>query len=198
MSRLSRAAVLVLFFPALTCLGQSSDPSGQPQPERGPVPALKRAWGGALGGVGSLADMVTRPFSSLLGRKAPPKSRSIPGLSLSVVLEPDPASLSRDRQIQAHLTLVNQGKRTQLLEFRTTQRVDAVFRDESGRIVGRASEDREFADEAAVVALNPGEKLRFDLALPTRQLVSGKKYTLEAALVGQEGLRVQRIVSVNP
>lgn len=198
MSRVFRVAALVLLFPALTCLGQSSDHGVQPQPQRGPVAALKRVWSGAVGGVETVANLLTRPFSFLSERKAPPKSRKIPGLSLSVVLEPDPASLSRDRQIQAHLTLSNQSKRTQLLVFRTTQRVDAVLRDESGRIVGRASEDREYAEEAAVVAVNPGEKLHFDLGLPTRQIVAGKKYTLEAGLVDQEGLTVRRVVSIRP
>ena len=82
------------------------------------------------------------------------------------------------------------------MDFPSSQRVDAVLRDEEGTIVGRASEDLEFSDEPGVLTLNPSERMEYTMAISTRGLAAGKTYKLEAAITNQNGLSATVAVPV--
>jgi hypothetical protein len=82
------------------------------------------------------------------------------------------------------------------MDFPSSQRVDAVLRDEDGAIVGRASEDLEFSDEPGVLTLNPSERIEYTMSISTRGLAAGKTYKLEAALTNQNGLSASSAISV--
>lgn len=87
------------------------------------------------------------------------------------------------------MKVFNSGKKTQLLEFSSSQRADAVLRDAAGKIVARATPATNIhTDEPALVTVNSGERLEYSLSLPTEGMIAGKVYKLEGALVGQSGL----------
>jgi hypothetical protein len=104
--------------------------------------------------------------------------------------------LERDRKLNVKVLASNLGKRAEIMEFPSSQRVDAVLRDDEGKIVGRASEDLEFLDETSVVTLNPGERVEYVLGISTRGLSAGKTYKLEAAITNQNGLTSSVMVPV--
>lgn len=195
MRRKFSAVALALFCSAICAAAAESTPEVAPDRERGALATLKRTWSNTVEGVGSVGETVGHSVLGIFKKKSTPK---ISNLELKLTYEPQSVSLSKDRQIKAVLRLLNNGKRTQMLQFVSTQRADAVIHDISGKIVARASEDHEYSNESAVVTVNPGERLEFELNLSTRQLLPGKTYTLEAAVTNQDGLRVTVPVSVLP
>jgi hypothetical protein len=117
-------------------------------------------------------------------------------LELSLTYHPSPLVLGQTQQLAVSVRVVNTGKRTQMLEFPSTLRADAVIRDASGQIVSRASGESVVRSEASIVTINPKERLEYSLNLPTRGLNAGKVYSLECALVGQTGINTR--VSITP
>jgi hypothetical protein len=176
-------------------IGATAEESSAENVERGPLAVLKRTWTSTVNGVEVAGKALTHSVVGVF--KGKPTSKA-PKLDVKLTMEPQPISLVRDRQVKAVLRLFNNGKQAQVLQFNTTQRADAVIHDVSGKIVARASEDRQFANEPALVTVNPGERLEFELNLATRQLAPGKTYTLEAAVVNQEGLRSKVPLTVLP
>jgi hypothetical protein len=109
-------------------------------------------------------------------------------LLLDVAYSPNPVTPSKTTHLQVFVKVYNNSKKTQLLEFTTTQRADAVLRDSTGKIVARASEGNTFAPEPTMTTINPGERLEYALSLSTQTLTAGKTYNLEVGLAGQSGL----------
>lgn len=110
-------------------------------------------------------------------------------LSLTMQVEPSPVRLSETRQIKVTLRLENRGRRLIQLEFPTTQRIEVLLRRKDGRLVEQWSEDQAFANEATVVAINPGERLEYAVSVATRDLAAGQPYTIEAFFPNYEQLR---------
>lgn len=170
----------------------SESPAASEQKERGPVAALKRTWGKVLGEASSFVSFVTSPFVS---KPSIDKTE----FQAKLMLEPgSKISIAKVRQIKAVVRLENPSKKTQVLRFPSSQRLSAVLRDETGRIVSSASEDANFLDENDLVTVNPLERVEFEVMLPTRELHAGRSYRLEAGVVNQEGLRVGETISVEP
>ncbi|MEI6712535.1 MAG: BsuPI-related putative proteinase inhibitor [Verrucomicrobiota bacterium] len=195
MTRKASFVALVIFSSAICSFAADPASSDSEVRERGPWAALKRTWSGTVDGVESVGRGAKNIVGGVFGAKS---SRKSEGLEVSVKLETSPVSLASVRQVKGVLAVHNQGKHTQLLSFPTGQRVEAVLRDQSETIVGRSSEDRSFGTEPALITVNPGERLEFEIAIPTRSLSAGKTYTLDAAVTNQEKLRSKMIVSVVP
>lgn len=116
-------------------------------------------------------------------------SRKKAGVQVKLQVTPSVVQLEKDRRIGVVVKITNSGKRAALLEFPNSQRVEAVLRDAQGAIVARASEDEQFLEEAAVVSVNPGERVEYALSLSTRDLKPAQRYALEVAVVHQVNLR---------
>ena len=166
---------------------------------RGVWPSLKRTWHATVDGAeaaakaaGSAVHSVSHSVVDVFSPSASKSdSSSAPKSSLKVALActPSPLDLKQTRNLTVLVKFFNGGKKTQLLEFSSFQRVDAVLRDASGKIVSRATLATPLrTDEPALVTVNPGERLEYALSLPTVGMIAGKAYRLEAALVGQSGL----------
>jgi hypothetical protein len=190
MRRLCSFLILLLGHPFI--LRAEADP--QPEPKRGVWPALKRTWHATLNGaesaVNATGSAVQSASQSVVGVFSPNHSKSAPKspLEISVACTPFPIVLSKVQKVRVLLKVFNSGKRTQLLEFASSQRADAVLRDASGQIVARAVPEFPIRTESSLVTVNPGERLEYAVLLPTTGLVPGKNYTLECALLGQAGL----------
>jgi hypothetical protein len=103
-----------------------------------------------------------------------------------VGLRGDPAefSLSGRREVRVVYSLVNTSRQMQRLDFPTSQRLEVTMRGPDGANLFQWSEDRQFAPVATAVVVNPGERLEYEAAVPTRDMVSGRVYTVEAVLPG--------------
>lgn len=166
----------------------------QPEPARGVWPSLKRTWHATVGGAESAAKATSSAVQSVshsvVGVFLPSTAKDAPKLPLqiSVACAPTPLVLKQTQKITVLVKVFNNGKKTQLLEFSSSQRADAVLRDATGQIVSRASTDSSVHADPGLVTVNPGERLEYPLFLPTNGMVVGKIYNLECALVGQAGL----------
>jgi hypothetical protein len=108
------------------------------------------------------------------------------GFKLEIVYGSSPIRLDSSGTLPVKLQLFNIGKKTQLLEFVSAQRAEAVLRDPTGKIVSRSSVSAD--SDGGVVPLNAGDRMEFFLRLPTKELGAGKSYLLEAAITGHAGL----------
>ena len=190
-----------LFF-VLTLASWGETPP-QAQPERGVWPSLKRTWHATVDGAesavnatGSAVKSASKSVVGIFSAGSDTKTVKKLPLELSVTYRPSPLVLGQTQQLAVSVRVFNTGKRTQMLEFPSTLRADAVIRDASGQIVSRASEESGVRSEASIVTINPGERLKYPLNLPTHAMSAGKVYSLECALVGQAGISTR--VSITP
>lgn len=146
---------------------------------------MKRTWHGTVSTVESAGETVSSSVLGLFQSNSKPKSAV---LEVKLLVEPNPVDLKKCRAIEVTLQVHNTHKRTQVLEFASGQRADAVLRDAAGKVVARASEDAQFSSEPTATTINPGERLEYKLTLPTRALSAGQTYTLEAVVVSQSNM----------
>ena len=101
-------------------------------------------------------------------------------------LRGDPAEfpLSGRREVKVVYSLVNSSRQIRRLDFPTAQRLEVTMRGPDGRTLFQWSEDRHFAAVASSVVVNPGERLEYEVAVPTRDMVAGRAYPVEAVLPG--------------
>lgn len=120
------------------------------------------------------------------------------GLALVSELRAEPAefALAKHREIKIVFTIRNDSGRLLRLDFPTAQHLEVTLRGPDGRLLFLWSEDRSFAPEASVVVVNPRERLEFEAAVPTRDMVAGRSYTAEAVLTGFPGTAA--LVTVQP
>jgi hypothetical protein len=116
-------------------------------------------------------------------------------LAMQVVVTPTAPKLSEDRVITVSIRISNKAKHRAQLAFSTSQRVEALIKDKSGRIIERWSEDHRFEQEPGVVSINPGERAEYNLSVATREMAVGEKYTVEAYVFGHEGLHGSAVVT---
>lgn len=88
------------------------------------------------------------------------------------------------RDVKVVYSLTNTSRRVLRLDFPTAQHLEVVMRSPDGRTLFLWSEDRTFSAESSSVLVNPGERLEFQVAVPTRDMVAGRVYTAEAVLPG--------------
>jgi hypothetical protein len=156
-----------------------------PAPEK----SSRGIWGSVVGGLKSAADgtvAVAKTASSAVGRVFDFSKPKHSGFKLEIVYGSSPIRLDSSGTLPVKLQLFNIGKKTQLLEFVSAQRAEAVLRDPTGKIVSRSSVSAD--SDGGVVPLNAGERMEFFLRLPTKELGAGKSYLLEAAITGHAGL----------
>ena len=124
---------------------------------------------------------ILRPFSS--SEKIPQyKNPKIRGLLLAVELPSEPVKLSEVRQLPVHVILTNRGERAVEMTFPTEQRIEILLRDSTGRVVTRWSDNRAFAEQIGTLLINPREHVDYFETIATRELESGKVFTVEATV----------------
>ena len=174
---------LLVAFAALS-LPLCAEDAAPAKPSSGVWSSVKSGWHAVADPTTSALKSTTKALTGIFTQHSKPK---VP-LLLDVVCTPNPVTPSKSQTLQVVVKLHNNGKQTQLLEFHTSQRADAVVRDTAGKITARASEGKTFAPESAMVTINPGERLEYTLSIPTQGLIAGKSYNLEVGLTGQSGL----------
>lgn len=141
------------------------------------------------------ADAAAAPQTAVVGSRTTPR-----GLVLEITAMPDPVKLGETRQMQVTLTLRNTGKRAANFKFPSGQEIEILIRDpETGKAITSWSTDHTFDAQPRFVVLNSKERLEFSEPIATRDLKAGRKYSLEAYLIGYDAeLRVSRPVIPQP
>lgn len=112
-------------------------------------------------------------------------------LELKMSLTPDEVSLAEHRRINVEVALKNKGRRMARLTFPTGQRVELVLRDADGTLLYQWSEDQLFTQQTGYLVLNPGERVVYELLLPTRHMRAGETYEVEAFLPVHEAVQTK-------
>lgn len=108
-----------------------------------------------------------------------------PALKVTARAEPDEFRVAERREVKVLFTVQNTTGKAERLDFPTAQRVDMAVRAPDGKRIFLWSEDRLFPQVPAIVVINPGERIEYEAAIPTRDMVAGRDYAVEAGLVGR-------------
>jgi hypothetical protein len=115
-------------------------------------------------------------------------------IEMKLDISPAAIKLSEDREVQATVSLLNHSKNYLDLSFPTSQRIEILIRDASGKVVTTWSEDQSFTDDPAAVTVNPGERLEYTASVATREMTAGEPYTIEASFPNYPQFKIQQQV----
>ena len=145
----------------------------------------------------SVAAMFSRFFTDMfasvkIGRLRPEKTTQ------TIEIEPSQFSLGERRELDATYTVRNNTKKIIRLDFNTTQRIDILTFDPSGKVVEKWSEDRLFLLQEGVIIINPKERIEYTEKVATRDMKPSEPYTIKADMVGYPDYSAEAIVSPSP
>jgi len=124
-----------------------------------------------------------------------PKPEHLESIVANLSVEPPAPKLAEVRLVKVRLQLVNRGKRMVRLDFPTTQRIEVVVKDATGKVVEEWSEYHRFEKNPGMVAINPGERLEYSASVATREMKEGQTFTIEAWVVAYDSLRASAAVT---
>jgi Intracellular proteinase inhibitor len=116
----------------------------------------------------------------------------------TISIAPMPLKLSDVRTMTVTLQLANKGKKLAQLDFPTTQRIEVLVKDSTGKMIEQWSEDQAFENEPTLVAINPAERLEYTATVATRELKAGQTYTIEGFFPNFEQLRATKQITPLP
>ncbi|MGH8048973.1 MAG: BsuPI-related putative proteinase inhibitor [Chthoniobacterales bacterium] len=99
-----------------------------------------------------------------------------------LVVEPAQFSLDDRHEITVTFSVENKTDRLVKMDFPTSQRIEILVHDSSGKVIDKWSDDRAFQDVSGVVMINPGEHIQYEEKISTRDMQPGQTYTIEAAM----------------
>jgi Intracellular proteinase inhibitor len=151
----------------------------------------------AKGSPDSVTTMFTRFFTDMfasirLGRLRPERTTQ------TIKVDPSNFSLGERRELDATYSVRNNTKKIIRLDFNTTQRIDILTFDPSGKIVEKWSEDRLFMLQEGVVIVNPKERIEYSEKVATRDMKALEPYTIKADIIGYPDYAAETIVTPSP
>ncbi len=144
-------------------------------------------------GGAAFANFFTRMFSSI--RFGNPKGGIGPS---KLTIEPEEFSITERREVDATYQIRNHGRKILRLDYPTSQRIEILAADGSGRVIERWSDDRAFDDQEGIIFINPKERIQYVEKIPTREMKAGESYTITAEAVGHPELNASRVVTPAP
>jgi hypothetical protein len=105
---------------------------------------------------------------------------------LTIRISPSPLKLSDTHQMEVAIVLSNRSKSTLQLAFETSQRFEVLLRNDAGKVINQWSENQAFTDDPAYLTLNAHESVEYSASISGRDMAVGKKYTVEAFIVGHK------------
>jgi hypothetical protein len=118
------------------------------------------------------------------------------GMEMKLDVSPSPFRLSVDREVKVTVTLSNETKKFIHLDFPTTQRIEILVKDSTGKVITTWSEDQSFTNDPATITINPGERIEYSESVATREMTAGQPYIIEVSFPNYPDLKIQR--QVNP
>ncbi|MGB8168657.1 MAG: BsuPI-related putative proteinase inhibitor [Chthoniobacteraceae bacterium] len=185
---------------ALACLPLHAEPlpgeDGKKKKKAGPA-VVQEGWLKRTGK--ALWPFGKKPDSSVA---APPKGsqsgKEWKSLVPTISIDPTPLKLSDVRTMKVTLQLANKGKKLVQLDFPTTQRIEVLIKDATGKMIEQWSEDQAFQNEPTLVAINPSERLEYTATVATRELKAGQVYTIEGFFPNFDQLRASKQITPLP
>jgi len=110
--------------------------------------------------------------------------RRSPALDPAMRAEPQEFPLAERREVRVFFSVRNTTNKAERLEFANAQRLEVSVRAPDGKRIFLWSEDRTFEPNAAIVVVNPRERIEYEASVPTRDMTAGGVYTVEAGLIG--------------
>ena len=158
---------------------------------------------GMLGRAWESTVNATRKLNPLADDMKPKPMKERPAvdfkkLAIEVVIDPPAPKLSEQRTMTVTVRLHNKGKRVAQLAFPSTQRVDVLVKTKDGKVVEHWADDHRFENEPGLVAVNPGERLEYNLSVATREMSAGSEFIVEGFFPAYESLRATGKVTPVP
>jgi hypothetical protein len=176
----------VFLFPLAVAHG-----ADDPQPKPG---FLGRLWGSTKRVGEKTADVVKSPF-----RKSAPKDSTArtdwQSLTMTMQLDPAVVKFPETRVLEVTIAVSNKSRKAVQMDFPTSQRIEVLVKNETGRILSRWSDDQRLEKEPGFVLVNPGERLEYAARISTREMVAGLPCQIEAFFPGYDRLRISRTVT---
>jgi hypothetical protein len=116
----------------------------------------------------------------------------------TISIDPMPLKLSDVRTMKVTLQLANHGKKLMQLDFPTTQRIEVLVKDSTGKRVEQWSEDQAFQNDPTLVTINPSERVEYTANVSTRDLKAGQAYSIEAFFPNYDQLHVTKSITPLP
>ncbi len=116
----------------------------------------------------------------------------------AIKVEPSEFSLAERRELDSTYTVRNNAKKLLRLDFNTTQRIDILTFDPSGKTVEKWCEDRLFLLQEGVVIVNPKERIEYSEKVATRDMKPQEPYTIKADIIGYPDYSAETIVTPSP
>ena len=151
----------------------------------------------AKGSPDSASTMFTRFFTDMFASIRLGRLRAEP-TTQAIKVEPAEFSLAERRELDSTYTVRNNTKKILRLNFNTTQRIDILTFDPSGKITEKWSEDRLFLLQDGVVIVNPKERIEYSEKVATRDMKPLEPYTIKADMVGYPDYSAETIVTPSP
>ena len=152
----------------------------KPAAEPTPAPATEKKPG--------IMHRVLHPFGG--GKEGAGKKNK--NLAVALKLSPQPLKLSATNRLNVTLTLINFGKKLVPLEFPTSQRIEVLIKDSTGKTIEQWSQDQAFTNDPTVVTVNSGERAEYSVEVATRELSAGQRYTVEGFIPAYNTLRAEQ------
>jgi hypothetical protein len=151
----------------------------------------------AKGSPDSVTTKFTRFFTDMFASIRLGRLRAEP-TTQTLKVEPTEFSLAERRELDATYTVRNNAKKLLRLDFNTTQRIDILTFDPSGKTVEKWSEDRLFLLQDGVVIVNPKERIEYSEKVATREMKPREPYTIKADIMGYPNYSAEAIVTPAP
>lgn len=119
-------------------------------------------------------------------------------VQLEVKTSPETIKLGESRRMKVEIVLRNTGKRIVVLQFPTEQRFEMEFKNNSGAVVTKWSEDRFFGEGSSITTINPGEMVKYQEEMPLRELAANETYLFEVRLLNKDGNVHRQMVTPQP
>lgn len=116
----------------------------------------------------------------------------------NIAVDPSEFSLSERRELDTTYTVRNNTKKIMRLDFNTTQRIDILTSDASGKVIEKWSEDRAFQLQEGIVIINPKERIEYSEKVATREMKPSETYTIKADVVGYPDYTATTTVAPSP
>jgi hypothetical protein len=118
------------------------------------------------------------------------------GLELRAQVQPQPVKLADTRSLEVHIQLINRTKKPVSLRFADSKHFDLILRDASGKKLAQWSDDQPVVSNPGIVIIDPSERAEFIGNVSTRDMASGRNYSVDAIVVGYDSLR--QTISLTP
>jgi len=167
--------------------------SGREQAVLETVAVFPRAKDSPNSAAGMLKGFFTEMFSSIRWESF----RSEPTTE-KLKLDPEEFSLEERNEVDAVYSIRNNTKKMIRLEFETTQHIDMMTVDGSGKVLEQWSNDRSFEPREGLVVINPKERIEYREKIATRDFQAGESYSVKAEVVGYPDYTTIRTVTPAP